>query len=123
MGVYDGKYNIWFGYCVVEALPKIRRSNANWEIYLIEDLTRVGFLGQIVKFVGAGEVWMRGGDACVALAGGGRLTRPGRGRRKRPLPAQPNSRPYGYEGTSEAMSPHTYPCKARVTGMGMYWPL
>src|SRR5436305_7394354 len=27
-----------------------------------------------------------GGDACVALAGGGRLVGPGRGRRKRPLP-------------------------------------
>jgi hypothetical protein len=37
-----------------------------------EVLTRVGFLGQIVKFVGAGVVWMWGGDACVALGGGGR---------------------------------------------------
>ena len=26
------------------------------------------------------------------------------GRRKRPLPAQPNPRPYGYEAASEAMS-------------------
>src|SRR5947209_16963750 len=79
MGVYDGKYNIWFGYCVVEALPKIRRSNANWEIYLIEDLTRVGFLGQTVKFVAAGGGSMRGGAACVARTGDGRLMRPGRG--------------------------------------------
>src|SRR5437660_7860267 len=32
--------------------------------------TQVSFSGQIVKFVGAGVVWMWGGDACVALAGG-----------------------------------------------------
>src|SRR6266566_7430502 len=40
--------------------------------------------------VGAGVVWMWGGDACVALAGGQALTGSGRGRRKRP-------HPYGYE--------------------------
>src|SRR5437868_9811789 len=40
--------------------------------------------------------WMWGGDACVALAGGEKaLVGPGRGRRKRPHPAQPYPRPYG----------------------------
>src|SRR5438046_9464389 len=30
----------------------------------------IGFLGQTVKFVGAGVEWTWGGDACVAPAGG-----------------------------------------------------
>lgn len=33
----------------------------------------------------------------------------GKGRRKRPHPAQLNSRPYGYGGASEAMSHNIYP--------------
>ena len=47
----------------------------------------------IVKPVGAGEVRMRGGDACVALS-----LQPGR--RKRPHPVQPDPRPYGNEAAS-----------------------
>src|SRR5437588_1421741 len=34
------------------------------------------------------------------------------GRRKRPHPTQLFPRPYGFEGSSEGMSYHTYPCKS-----------
>jgi hypothetical protein len=59
---------------------------------------------------GGGVGW--GGDACVALAGGGtRAQVQGRGRRKRPLSARPYPRPYGFEGSPEAQPQNTYPCK------------
>ena len=61
------------------------------------------FLGadRHIRRGGSGAVW--GGDACVALAGGGKACT-GRGRRKRPFPTQPYPRPYGNEGASEATS-------------------
>src|SRR5205807_8600831 len=66
-------------------------------------LTRVGFLGQIVTFVGAGVGWMWGGDACVAH--GGRHQATGdwdEGDASVPTHLIRHPRPYGYEGASEA---------------------
>ena len=53
--------------------------------------------------VGAGEVWMESGDACVALARGSRRSRDeDEGDASVPTLHHPNPRPYGYEVASEA---------------------
>ena len=53
--------------------------------------------------VGAGEVWMESGDACVALARGSRRTRDeDEGDASVPTPPHPNPRPYGSKGACEA---------------------
>ena len=49
--------------------------------------------------VGAGAVWMWGGDACVALAGGGRRSREqDEGDASVPSPHIRHPRPYGKTG-------------------------
>ena len=70
-----------------------------------------------VGFLGADRHIRRGGSGVDV--GWGRLRRPRPapvhafplqpGRRKRPYPAQPFPRPYGYEGASEATWQNTYP--------------
>ncbi|TMD59552.1 MAG: hypothetical protein E6I91_20115 [Chloroflexi bacterium] len=53
--------------------------------------------------IGAGEVWMERGDACVALARGSRRSwEEDEGDASVPSPHHPNPRPYGDEGPSQA---------------------
>jgi len=53
--------------------------------------------------VGAGEVWMWGGDACVAPPGGGRhLWEQDEGDASVPSPHIVHPRPYRYEASSQA---------------------
>ncbi len=57
-----------------------------------------------IRLVGAGVVWMWGGDACVAHGGGSNATRgTGRGRRKRPLPAPHPPPPLRENGVSSSL--------------------
>ena len=71
--------------------PLIRHPHFTWVGYLRE--------GNGVP-VGAGEVWMESGDACVALARGSRRSRDeDEGDASVPTAPHPNPRPYGDEGT------------------------
>src|SRR5438105_3981056 len=64
---------------------------------------------------GGRVVW--GGDACVALAGGGKRTGAGRGRRKRPHPTPHHSRPY----ECDDLPPKNLPVKALVAARAAPW--
>jgi hypothetical protein len=67
-------------------------------------LTGVGYLRRREGVpVGAGVVWMGSGDACVALAGGGRRSQDqDAGDASVPTLPPSHPRPYGYEAASEA---------------------
>ena len=73
-------------------------------------LSTVSFLGQIITFVGAGEVWSGVGTLASPMGGRGEAAgEPDAGRPKGPLPSSLPPPPLRDESASLLVSQNTYP--------------